>query len=163
MQTLLAQRAEVLENIKQIQETCEGIENPENAQKVNALNAEKASLLSDKTRLTAELVRIEQALNKINDDVCTLSAGIDKILAAIKAQRWFFIKNKPQVVFERQTAYLWANLDYFAYKGDNNDSTFYTRDEANAIMKSLQIDGYIKDLSVNNSDLAPCNNSRSQT
>ena len=136
LQTLLAQRAEVLESIRQIQETCEGVENPENAQKVNELTLEKARLMSDQTRLKAELVGIEQALNQINENICSLSAGIDKILDAIKTQRWFFFKNKPKVVFDRLTAYLWANLDYFAYcKPEERE---YQYSEAKSIIESLQ-------------------------
>ncbi|MBR1729621.1 MAG: hypothetical protein IJ728_08875 [Selenomonadaceae bacterium] len=40
---------------------------------------------------------------------------INKILKAIKNQRWYFFNNKAKIVFDRDTALLWANLDHFNY------------------------------------------------
>ena len=41
--------------------------------------------------------------------------NVKKILDAIKNQRWFFFKNKPKIIFDRDTGLIWANLDYFNY------------------------------------------------
>ena len=48
-----------------------------------------------------------------------------KILNAIKNQRWYFFKNKPEVVFDSETALFWANLDHFPYVKKNNDPYSY--------------------------------------
>lgn len=42
LQTLTAQRDDLLEKIREIEENCEGIENENNAQRVQALNLEHA-------------------------------------------------------------------------------------------------------------------------
>lgn len=41
--------------------------------------------------------------------------GVEKILKAIKNQRWYFFKNKQKVFMDRNTGILWANLDYYPY------------------------------------------------
>lgn len=48
--------------------------------------------------------------------------GVEKILEAIKNQRWYFIKNKPRILFDRNTGLIWANLHTFNYLDkDGND------------------------------------------
>lgn len=41
---------------------------------------------------------------------------IEKILQAIKNQRWYFFKNNEYILFDRYTALIWANLNYFPYE-----------------------------------------------
>lgn len=41
--------------------------------------------------------------------------GAERILEAIKNQRWYFFKNKQKVFMDRNTGILWANLDYYPY------------------------------------------------
>ena len=61
-------------------------------------------------------------------------SGVEKILQAIKNQRWYFFANKPKVLMDRDTALLWANLDYFPYrKNDRN----YSKSNAFAEVKNL--------------------------
>ena len=67
--------------------------------------SELDDLLRQKETLAAQLRRIDES-------------GVDKILNAIKSQRWFFFRNKPKVLFDRDTALLWANLDHFPF-GNN--------------------------------------------
>lgn len=57
--------------------------------------------------------------------------GVEKILEAIKNQRWYFFKNKQKVFMDRNTGILWANLDYYPYNVE------YYNEEAikEAIMK----------------------------
>lgn len=139
--TLLLQRDELFAKIKEIEETCEGIENENNAQKISKLNIEKSKLMAEKTSLTIKLSNLEKELNRISEEIRTLSGtGIERILQAIKQQRWYFFKNKPKVLMDRDTGILWANLDYFKWrKGEN---TYYTLKEAKQIVKELQIDGF---------------------
>lgn len=140
--TLLAQRDEVLESIKQIEENCEGIDNKNSAQKLNALNMERAKLISDKNRFSLEFTRMEQQLNQINQDIRNLSdKGIEKLLEGIKNQRWFFFKNKPNILFDKITGYLWPNLDHFRCR-PNRDS-WYLRDACETMLKTLNIDDFL--------------------
>ena len=52
--------------------------------------------------------------------------GKQKILDAIKNQRWFFFENNRKLIFDSQTALIWANLDFFPYCKSGNIS--YSRD-----------------------------------
>ena len=45
---------------------------------------------------------------------------IERILYAIKAQRWYFFANNPKILMDRDTAIVWANLNYFPYRKNNN-------------------------------------------
>ena len=96
--------------------------------------SELQGLLSQKETLAEQLRRIEKLSN----------SGVEKILNAIKRQRWFFFKNKPKILFDRDTALLWANLQYFPYgKNDNNDR--YSFNEISDLLTSTNssgIDGY---------------------
>lgn len=138
---LLTQRDEILSKIKEIEENCEGIDNENNAKKITELNMEKSNLISKKNSISVELSNIERQLNGISEDIKNLSGkGIDRILEAIKEQRWYFFKNKPKVLMDKYTGILWANLDYFKYK-KNTDGEF-SYDEAKKILNKLEIDGY---------------------
>lgn len=61
-------------------------------------------------------------------------ANINKILEAIKKQRWYFFKNDPKILMDRDTGYLWANLDYFPYRKTNGN---YTLTEAIEVVKKF--------------------------
>ncbi|MBQ3451019.1 MAG: hypothetical protein IJG32_01995, partial [Selenomonadaceae bacterium] len=125
LENLLQQREELLEKIRRIAETCEGIENEANARRVTELNGRQAELLAQKDELKAKLSALDGELGSIGKNIQDLSgSGLEKILQAIKNQRWFFFANKPKVLMDRDTALLWANLDYFPY-GKNNNGTYY--------------------------------------
>ena len=138
---LTAQRDEVLAKIQEIEETCEGIENENNAKKITSLNMQQANLSAQKNDLQVRLSAIERDLNKINEEIHNLSGtGLDKILKAIKNQRWFFFKNKPEVLMDKMTGILWANLDYF--KCEKSTNVHYTPEDVAMILKKLSIDGF---------------------
>jgi hypothetical protein len=141
LNTILTQRDEVLARIRGIEETCEGIDNENNAKKVSQLNMRQAELSAEKTTLIGKLSSLEHELNKISEEIRSLSGtGIERILKAIKTQRWFYFKNKPRVIMDRDTGFLWPNLDYFNTK--KNENTFYTLVEAKKSASELQIDGF---------------------
>lgn len=120
LQTLTQQRDELLAKIREIESSCEGIENEHNAQRVQELNLEHAQLSAQKQELSAKLSAMESRLSAISSEITKLSGtGIDRILEAIKNQRWYFFKNKTKVLMDRDTGFLWANLNYF--KSSNND------------------------------------------
>ena len=97
LQTLTTQRDELLAKIREIESSCEGIENEHNAQRVQELNLEHAQLSAQKQELSAKLSAMESRLSEISSEITKLSGtGIDRILEAIKNQRWYFFKNKTK-------------------------------------------------------------------
>ena len=124
LQALTARRDELLAKIRDIEASCEGIENENNAQRVQELNLEHAQLSAQKQELSAKLSAMETKLSSINAEIAKLSGtGIDRILEAIKNQRWYFFKNKTKILLDRDTGLLWANLNYFPYDQYNTHST----------------------------------------
>lgn len=139
--TLLIQQQELLAKIREIEETCEGIQNEKNAKKITELNMRQVKISAEKMSLKSQLANLEKELNKNSEKTRELSgSGNDKIVEAIKGQRWYFLKNKPKVLIDRDTGILWANLDYFHFK--KNENTDYTLEEAKKIVEELQLDDY---------------------
>ena len=62
---------------------------------------------------------------------------MDEILTAIQSQRWFFFDNNDKIIFDRDTAAIWANLAHFPY-GKNGDS--YSHASSYAEVKTLLSD-----------------------
>lgn len=125
LENLQQQKAELLGKIQQIAENCEGIENPENAAKVTELNIGQSELLTQKGKLQTNLSALDNELGNIATNIRNLSgSGIERILEAIKNQRWYFFKNKPKVLMDRDTALLWADLNYFPYQKNNNTEDY---------------------------------------
>lgn len=60
--------------------------------------------------------------------------GVEKILEAIKNQRWYFIKNKPRILFDRNTGLIWANLHTFNYL--DKDGYNYNLDNVDDIINN---------------------------
>lgn len=60
--------------------------------------------------------------------------GVEKILEAIKNQRWYFIKNKPKNLFDRNTGLIWANLHTFNYL--DKDGYNYNLDNVDDIINN---------------------------
>lgn len=59
---------------------------------------------------------------------------VEKILEAIKNQRWYFIKNKPKILFDRNTGLIWANLHTFNYL--DKDGYNYNLDNVDDIINN---------------------------
>ena len=141
LQTLTAQRDEVLAKIREIEASCEGIENEHNAQRVQELNLEQAQLNAQKQELSGKLSALEARLSAISSEIAQLSGtGIDRILEAIKNQRWYFFKNKTKVLMDRDTGLLWANLNYF--RDQNGKLYFGHPDSMSAIITKFNFDGF---------------------
>ena len=88
------------------------------------------NLLRQRGELTAKI-----------DELDRLSTtGTEKILQAIQNQRWFFFSNNKYILMDRDTALIWANLDYFPYGKTNNtmpyfDGNFYA--EVKNLMRQI--------------------------
>ena len=72
--------------------------------------SELSELTLQRDDVMAELAEIES----LSDE------GRNRILDAIKAQRWYFFKNNKYILMDKKTGLLWANLDYFPYAHDYN-------------------------------------------
>ena len=72
---------------------------------------ELQALLSQKESLTEQLRQNE--------------SGDEKILAAIKAQRWFFFENNDKILFDSRNALIWANLNLFPWWHKTSISALY--------------------------------------
>lgn len=63
-------------------------------------------------------------------------AAVDKILQAIKVQRWYFIENNPKIFIDKNYYFtVWANLEHFPYK--KSDDTWYESDNSYEEVKNL--------------------------
>lgn len=141
LQTLTTQRDELLAKIREIESSCEGIENEHNAQRVQELNLEHAQLSAQKQELSAKLSAIESSLSTISSEITKLSGtGIDRILEAIKNQRWYFFKNKTHILFDKRTGLLWNNPEFIPFFKPDNRS--YSVSEAVQKAQELSADGY---------------------
>ncbi|MDD3502164.1 MAG: hypothetical protein PHE19_07075, partial [Candidatus Cloacimonetes bacterium] len=78
---------------------------------------------------------IGNQIEKRQDNIDNLLIDkVQQILDAIKKQRWFYIKDKPKVIFDKTTAFLWPNIDYWVF----SEKTF-----ANAKpSKNYEIEGF---------------------
>lgn len=114
---LTTQRDGLLKKIREIEASCEGIENENNAQRVQKLNLEQAQYSAQRQEIAAKLAVVDGKLAAINAGIMELGGtGVEKILEAIKNQRWYFFKNKTKILLDRDTGLLWTNLEYFRLK-----------------------------------------------
>lgn len=114
--TLIAQRDEVFNKIIEIEASCGGIENENNAKRVQKLNLEHAQCLVQRQEMSFRLAELDGKISSINAEITKLSVtGVDRILEAIKNQRWYFIKNKPKILFDKNSGLIWANLNWFHF------------------------------------------------
>ena len=62
------------------------------------------------------------------------------LLDTIKNQRWFFFKNKPKIIFDKDTGLIWANPNYFPYKKSDGDDK-YNSGEVESLIQSINTEG----------------------
>ncbi|MBM7652500.1 hypothetical protein [Neobacillus cucumis] len=100
-------------------------------------------MYEEKSMLVKKIHNLEVEINKLNDEIRTLSGigtGTNRILEAIQEQRWYFFKNKPKVLMDRDTGILWANLDYFKYAKENGEE--YTGFQAENLLETTALDNF---------------------
>ena len=95
--------------------------------------------MSDLKELKAKKESLEKKLAEI-EKLCT-EENENKILDAIKEQRWFFFKNKTKVLMDKNTGYLWANLDYFPYCKEGRKAYSLDEDKLNNVIKAYNFSG----------------------
>lgn len=141
LENLKARQQELLDKIHALEEQYEGIENKHNAQKMQELNKVQAQLIGNQNNLKQQLQSVQEKIKTINSEIDKLSStATDRILEAIKNQRWYFFKNKQHILIDKTTGILWANLDYFPYKQSSNGRC-YSPDEAKKLVNNYSIDG----------------------
>lgn len=124
LENLKARQQELLDKIQMLNEQCEGKENEHNAQKLQELNKVQAQLMGSQNNLKQQLQSVQEKLKTINNEIDKLSStATDRILEAIKKQRWYFFKNKPKILMDKLTGILWANLNYFPYNKKYDSSS----------------------------------------
>ncbi|WP_337372191.1 hypothetical protein [Phascolarctobacterium succinatutens] len=96
--------------------------------------------MSDLATLTAQRDGLLKKIREIEGS----GNDVEKILEAIKNQRWYFIKNKPKILFDKNTGLIWANLNTFNYaKKDGEGYQFYEVDVDDLIKNYLfGVDGF---------------------
>lgn len=135
---LNTQRDELLAKIREIEENCEGIENENNAKQIEKLNLEQAKLTAQKNDMQTKLSDIQGKLSFVNAEIAKLSGtGIDRILEAIKKQRWYFFKNKTKILMDRNTGLLWADLNYFPWCKDGRPDNKYELATAKKVVSAF--------------------------
>ena len=143
LENLKARQQELLNKIQEIGEQYEGIENEHNAQKIQELNKVQAQLIGSQNNLKQQLQSVQEKLKTINSEIDKLSStATDRILEAIKNQRWYFFKNKQHILMDKTTGILWANLDYFP---DNQEHYYasdgYELDKIKPLVNNYNVDG----------------------
>lgn len=95
------------------------------------------------SNLAALTAQREGLLKKIRE-IEGSGNDVEKILEAIKNQRWYFIKNKPKILFDKNTGLIWANLNTFNYANkDGEGYQFYEVDVDDLIKNYLfGVDGF---------------------
>lgn len=142
LQVLTEQRDNLLLKIKEIETSCEGIENEDNANRLQELNAAKAQLAAQEVNIKEQLNTVQAQIAAVSTEITELSVtATEKILDAVKNQRWFFFKNVPEIILDRDTGLLWASLDYFPWCKNGNPSTFYyySWDEAKQAVSKFKV------------------------
>ena len=141
LENLKARQKELLDKIHALEEQYEGIENEHNAKKIQELNKVQAQLIGNQNNLKQQLQSVQEKLKTINNEIDKLSStATDRILEAIKNQRWYFFKNKQHILMDKITGILWANLDYFPYNQGSYDG-YYSLDEAKSLLDNYSVDG----------------------
>lgn len=143
LENLKARQQELLDKIHILEEQYEGIENEHNAQKIQELNKVQAQLIGNQNDLKQQLQSVQGKLKTINNEIDKLSStATDRILEAIKNQRWYFFKNKQHILMDKTTGILWANLDYFP---DNQEHYYasdgYELDKIKPLVNNYNVDG----------------------
>lgn len=90
---LTEQRDGLLEKIRRIEISCEGTDNENNAKRVLELNLAQVQYSVQRQEIATKLADINAGIMELG------GTGFEKILEAIKTQRWYFIKNKPKILF----------------------------------------------------------------
>lgn len=141
LENLKARQQELLDKIHALEEQYEGIENKHNAQKLQELNKVQAQLIGNQNNLKQQLQSVQEKLKTINSEIDKLSStATDRILEAIKNQRWYFFKNKKHILMDKTTGILWANLDYFPWNHGSEYMGSYTVDEAKTLVNNYSVD-----------------------
>lgn len=94
--------------------------------------------MSELEDLIDERESVQSDITQIDDEFGHAKA---RLITAIEKDRWFRIKGKPGILFDKQTAYLWNSHSGLSY---DNQGEFYSIQEGRGIAKDLVLDGMSK-------------------
>ncbi len=103
---------------------------------------EKNTVLPKKSEAEAKLKNIQNEYEIISKKM-TVSDGEQSILNAIKTQRFYFFKNKVKFVFDKTTALIWPNIEYYNLGKREDDTNYHENwnyDEALNYLKTFELD-----------------------
>ena len=73
------------------------------------------NLQLQKTMQQGVIAAAQQVLAKVNPELANFDNGMENVLLeAVSQQRWWFIKNKREIVYDSYTGFLWPNFEYVA-------------------------------------------------
>ena len=84
----------------------------------------------------ANLDILSQQKNSLVQKISDFDGYKNKILDAIKNQRFFFFENNEKIIFDCKTALIWANLNFFPYR--NNSILYSSRNEYSDVRTLIQ-------------------------
>lgn len=117
----LADRKAVLEQtLYKLNEFIDGIEHPEVRQNLQGAVERERELLFRREKKEMERQQARVAIGAIDGELADLRRELkhkgqgkkQELLTGMKRKRWYFFKNYPLWVFDRNTGLLWPNLDY---------------------------------------------------
>jgi hypothetical protein len=124
MSNELSGRKLVLEQaIYQLNEVLDGASHPAVAKELRSLLERERQLLFKKEQKELErqqagwaIAAWDKELAQIRSELTSRSQGqLTELLVALKQRRWYFFQNRPLWVFDRNTGFIWPNLDYVEF------------------------------------------------
>lgn len=121
MSNELSRRKLVLEQaIYQLNEVLDGASHPAVAKDLRSLFERERELLFKKEQKELErqqaawtIAAWDDELRQLRSELTSRTPGQQtELLAALKKRRWYFFKNRPLWIFDRDTGLIWPNLDY---------------------------------------------------
>lgn len=103
---LVAQQQQLAEQLKKLQFQLYDKSSSDVVEHINQLQLEKA-------KQQGILQQAQQQLAQLNPQLDDFNTGAEQILLeAISQQRWWFIKNKREIVYDSHTGWLWPNFKF---------------------------------------------------
>jgi len=75
--------------------------------------AQVLNLREQQAQMTQQIAHLKTELSRVNGEIPALANGQHKmLLKAISVQRWYALKNNPEVMYDSHTGYLWPSFHY---------------------------------------------------
>lgn len=91
--------------------------------------------MSELDDMREEKIELQKEIREIEE---MYGSEQNKVLEAIDRKRWFHLKGKNALLFDKQTAYLWNSNEGVPY---DNGGAFYGIEEGRSLVKELNLEG----------------------